>query len=135
VLNYKTEPVAERIRAITGGAGVDRVIEMDIATNGPLDLDVLRTGGELVAYGSSPAPMNLAFPTLLAKNIHLKFFMVYHLTEADRLRAQSLLQRLLASGLLSHNIAARLPLSAVVEAHEAIESGTLVGKLVLQIQP
>jgi NADPH2:quinone reductase len=60
---------------------------------------------------------------------------VYHLTEADRLRAQSLLQRLLASGLLSHNIAARLPLSAVVEAHEAIESGTLVGKLVLQIQP
>jgi len=60
---------------------------------------------------------------------------VYHLTEADRLRAQSLLQRLLARGLLSHNIAARLPLSAVVEAHEAIESGTLVGKLVLQIQP
>jgi len=133
VLNYKTEPVAERIRAITGGAGVDRVIEMDIATNGPLDLDVLRTGGELVAYGSSPAPMNLAFPTLLAKNIHLKFFMVYHLTEADRLRAQSLLQRLLARGLLSHNIAARLPLDQIVAAHETVESGQMVGNVVVRI--
>jgi NADPH:quinone reductase len=133
VLNYKTEPVAERIHALTGAAGVDRIIELDIASNGPLDTDVLRRGGELVAYGSSPAPLNLPFSTLLAKNIQLKFFMVYHLADADRLRAQSLLQRLLMRGLLSHNLAQRLPLAQIVEAHELVESGRAMGNVVLQI--
>lgn len=133
ILNYKTEHVAERIREVTSGAGVDRVIEMDLAVNGALDLEVLRIGGECVAYGSSPAPLNLAFPILLAKNIQLKFFMVYHLTEADRARAQAALQRMLSRGGLIHNIAEQLPLKRIVDAHEIIEAGRATGNLVLRV--
>ena len=92
VLNYKTEPVAERVREITQGRGVDRIIELDVAVNGAMDRDLLRTGGELVAYGSSPQPLNLPFPVLLAKNIQLKFFRVYHLDAADRAKAQATLR-------------------------------------------
>ena len=79
VLNYKTDAVAERVREITQGQGVDRIIELDVAVNGAMGLGLLRTGGERVAYGSSPQPLNLPFPVLLAKNIPLKLFMVYHL--------------------------------------------------------
>jgi NADPH2:quinone reductase len=133
ILNYKTEPVAERVRELTGGTGVDRVIELDIAANGALDLEVLRTGGECVAYGSSPAPLNLAFPVLLAKNIQLKFFMVYNLAEADRARAQAALTRMLARPGLLHNVSQRLPLAEIVRAHEMVEEGTANGNVVLAI--
>ena len=133
VIDYRTEPVVERVRELTGGRGVDRVIELDVAVNGAMDLQLLRTGGELVAYGSSPKPLDLPFPVLLAKNIQVKFFMVYHLDAADRARATAALQRLLARGELQHNIAVRMALDEIVQAHEAVEGGTLVGNLVLKV--
>ena len=133
VIDYKTEPVAERVRELTQGKGVDRVIELDIAVNGALDLELLRPGGELVAYGSSAKPLDLPFPVLLAKNLQIKFFMVYHLEAADRARATAALNRLLARGELQHNIAQRLPLADIVQAHEAVEAGRLVGNLVLRV--
>ncbi len=133
VINYKTEPVAERVRELTHGRGIDRVIELDVAVNGAMDLDLLRPGGELVAYGSSPKPLELPFPVLLAKNLQVKFFMVYHLEPADRGRATAALNRLLARGELQHNIAERMALGDVVKAHEAVEGGRLVGNLVLRV--
>ncbi|MDE2369291.1 MAG: NADPH:quinone reductase [Burkholderiales bacterium] len=133
VIDYKTEPVAERVRELSGGQGVDRVIELDVAVNGALDLDLLRPGGEIVAYGSSASPLNLPFVPLLTKNLQLKCFMVYHLATADRARATAALQRMLARGELQHAIAARMPLAEIVRAHEAVESGRLVGNLVLEV--
>ena len=133
VVDYKTEPVSERVRELTQGRGVDRIIEVDIAVNGALDLDLLRPGGELVVYGSSPKPLDLPFPVLLAKNLKLKFFMVYHLEAADRARATAALNRMLARGALQHHIAERWPLADVVKAHEAVEGGRLVGNLVLRV--
>ncbi len=133
VIDYKTEPVAERVRELTQGRGVERVIELDLAVNGALDLELLRPGGERVVYGSNPRPLDLPFPVLLAKNLQIKFFIVYHLEAADRARATAALNRLLARGELQHNIAQRLPLDDVVKAHEAVEGGALVGNLVLRV--
>ncbi len=133
VINYKTEDVPARVRELTAGHGVDKVIELDLAVNAAMDLELLRTGGCVVAYGSSPLPLNLPFGVLLAKNIQLKFFMVYHLDAADRARATATLQRLLTRGELQHNIAQRLPLAQCVQAHEAVEGGRLMGNLVLQV--
>jgi NADPH:quinone reductase len=133
VLNYRTEPIAERVRALTRGRGVDRVIELDLATNAALDCELLRPGGQLVVYGSSPQPLNLPFPVLLAKNLRLAFFMVYHLEAADRARAVATLTRLLARGELQHNVALRLPLEKIAEAHEAVEQGRVAGNVVLRV--
>jgi NADPH:quinone reductase len=133
VINYKTEPVAERVRELTQGKGIDRVIELDLAVNGALDLDLLRPGGELVVYGSSAKPLDLAFPVPLAKNLQIKFFMVYHLDAADRARATAALNRMLARGELQHQIAQRWALADIVKAHEAVEGGALVGNMVLRV--
>jgi NADPH2:quinone reductase len=133
IVNYKTGNLVERVRELTAGQGVDRIIEMDVAVNGAADLDMLRSGGEVVAYGSSPQPLNLPFAVLLAKNIQLKFFRVYHLDDADRARAQAVLQRMLARGELQHNIALRLPLDRIADAHEAVEQGRAVGNVVLKV--
>ena len=125
--------VVDRVRELTGGRGVDRVIELDLAANGRMDCELLRTGGEIVVYGSSPRPLDLPFALLLSKNLQLSFFMVYHLDAADRARATDALQRLLARGGLQHNITERRPLAEIVQAHEAVEGGRLVGNLVLKV--
>ena len=133
VINYKTEPVAERVLALTGGRGVDRVIELDLAANAELDFKLLRAGGECVVYGSSSNTLSLPFPVLLSRNLSLKHFMVYHLEDADRARAIAVLQRMLARGELVHAIDSRLPLGEIAEAHERVEQGRAVGNVVLRV--
>lgn len=133
VIHYRSEPVAERVHELTQGQGVDRVIELDLAANAALDLAVLRTGGTCVVYGSSAPVLNLPFPVLLAKNIALRFFIVYHLDDADRQRALATLQRMLARGELVHNVAERLPLARIAEAHRIVEQGRALGNVVLRV--
>ena len=133
VIDYRREAVADRVLALTGGAGVDRVIEVDFGGNAATDVALLRAGGECVAYGSSLRTPDLAFPTLLAKNIQLKFFMVYHLRTEDRMRAVATLSRLLFRGCLVHRIGACLPLADVAAAHELVERGSTDGKVMLSL--
>src|SRR5690606_8278686 len=102
VVNYKTEPLVQRVAELTQGQGVDRIIELDMAANAAANLDMLKPNGECVVYGSGASTMSVPFYPLIVKNLQLKFFMVYHLTAADRARATSTLTRLLERGALQH---------------------------------
>ena len=133
VVNYKTEPLVERVAELTRGQGVDRIIELDLAANAAADLDMLKTGGECVAYGSGASPMSVPFYPLIVKNLQIKCFMVYHLNDADRARAETTLTRLLRTDALQHNVAERLPLAQTALAHERVESGQVVGNVVIGI--
>lgn len=133
VVMYRTEPLVQRVAELTGGRGVDRIIELDLGVNGTADLEMLRPGGECVVYGSSVTPLQLPFFPLIARNLQLKFFIVYHLAPADRERAEATLTQLLRRGVLQHNIAARLALDDIVSAHEQVEQGQLAGNLVVRV--
>ncbi len=132
VIRYKSEPLVERVKALTAGRGVDRIIELDMAVNGASNLEMLRESGECVVYGSSAPALQLPFFPLLAKNIQLRFFIIYHLSPADRSRAVATLTRMLERGTLQHSIGARMTLADIVRAHERIERGEVTGNLVLQ---
>lgn len=132
-IDYRGEDIAERLRSLTEGRGVDRVIEVDVAANGMLDAELLRPGGRLVVYGSGAGEFKLPFLPLIAKGLSLHFFIVYNLSDDDRAQAQATLTQWLEQGRLIHNIAERLPLSRIVEAHERVESGRLMGNLVLAL--
>jgi NADPH2:quinone reductase len=58
---------------------------------------------------------------------------VYQLSAADRLRANKVLDDFLRRNLLRHNIAARLPLASIAQAHELVEAGSVVGNVVVSI--
>lgn len=133
VIDYRTEPVAERVREATQGDGVDRIVEVDIAANAALDLQLLRTGGDLVAYGSGKPGFELPFFPLIVNNVSLMFFIVYNLSQADRQHAQDTLAGWLARDTLIHNIGQRLPLEQVVQAHQAVEQALLPGNVVVEI--
>jgi len=133
VIDYRRENVVDRIREATRGAGVDRVVEVDIAANAAIDMEVIRPNGIWVVYGSGARQFNLPFFPMISRNILVRFFIVYHLSDADRLRANAVLDDFLRRHLLKHNIALRLPLASIAQAHELVESGTAVGNVVVSI--
>lgn len=132
-VHYRDEPLAARVAELTGGEGLDRVIEVDVAANGVTDAEMLRTGGRVVVYGSSQPGFQLPFFPLISKNLSLHSFIVYHLSAADRSAAEALLRDFLEEGRLQHRIAQRLPLSQIAEAHEAVESGRFVGQVIIRL--
>jgi NADPH:quinone reductase len=133
VIVYRDESLVERVRELTQGRGVQRVLEVDIAANGVHDVELLAPNGECVVYGSS-GPVTAPFFPLIAKNLQLKFFIVYHLPPAERERATATLLRLLERNELQHAIAARFALDDCAAAHECVESGRAIGNVVVSTQ-
>jgi NADPH:quinone reductase len=131
-VNYREADAAARIREATGGAGVDRIIEVDIAANAALDLQVLKPGGRIVVYGSGAGEFQLPFFPLIVNNVGLRFFIVYELSAADRAQALAHVGAWLEKGLLAHDIAARMPLAQIAQAHELVESGRAIGNVVVE---
>jgi NADPH2:quinone reductase len=134
VIDYRRQDVAARVRELTAGRGVDRVIEVDAAANGRLDAELVAPHGEIVVYGSGAAEFSLPFFPLILRNATVRCFIVYNLADDDRARAEEVLSRLLAEGRLVHNIAERLPLSRIADAHALVEGGRVVGNVVLGLE-
>jgi NADPH:quinone reductase len=132
-IDYKREDVAVRALALTGGSGFDRIIEVDAAANLASDLPLLAPGGEVVVYGSGAPEIALPFFPAIVKNATLRCFIVYNLAKADRERAIATLTALLARGELQHNVAERLPLADCARAHQLVESGKVIGNVVVRI--
>ena len=133
VIDYRSGDAAAQVRQATRGQGIDRIVEVDIAANADLDADIVRPGGDCVVYGSGAARFEMPFYPLIVKNVALRFFIVYNLDEGDRRRAVATLTHFLERGALTHNIAERLPLQHIAQAHEVVEQGQAVGNVVLEI--
>ena len=134
-IDYKQESVAERIRAITAGRGVDGIVDMDFSSTATLiSAGALAAHGTLVSYGSNDmGEVPVPFRTLLFSSISLRFFIVYDLTAAERCSALEGLNTLLADGRLIHTIGARFALDDIAAAHEAVEGGKVIGNVVIDL--
>ncbi len=132
-IEYRTEAVPERIDALTSGRGVDRVIEVALAGNIGTDLQAVRRDGLIVAYGSDAPDVTIPFFPAILDNVQLQFFIVYNLDEATRCRAIEGVNRLLEHGALQPRIAETLPLERIAAAHDRVESGTVIGNVLLSV--
>jgi len=132
-INYKSENLVERVAALTGGAGVDRVVDLDIGSTAPLLPGLLAPGGIAAVYGSNTPGATIQFGPAIMRGIALRFFIVYELTASQRATAIGALNAWLAADLVKHAVAARVPLAECAAAHDAVEAGTYMGNLVLDI--
>jgi len=137
VINYKAEDVVARIREITGGKrGIDRVVDVDFAANVPVSEAVLKPNGAIATYytsggaGASPA---IPFFPLLINNITILIVLVYTMPETAKQEAIRDINAALSGGVLKHNIAHRFSLQEVAAAHEAQDSGQMIGKAIIAI--
>jgi len=136
-INYKQESVADAVMALTGGNGVNAIVDMDFSsTIQLLPRGVLVPHGTLVCYGSNASgDIPVPFRDLLFRSISLRFYLVYDLSHADRKSAITGLTTLMEDGKLSHTVGARFALEEIVQAHEAVEGGKLIGNVILDLQP
>jgi NADPH2:quinone reductase len=133
VIDYKRENVGERIMALTNKAGIDSVVEMDLAANAKLYPSFLHSRSEVVVYGTGSAEAAIPAQFLLTNGIAIKFIFVYELTAQERTAAVSTINRTLEAKTLINNVALIMPLNNIVAAHEAVERGKAMGNVVITL--
>ncbi len=133
VVDYKRENVGERVMALTGGRGVDAVIELDLAANARLLPGVAHARTKVVIYGTGAMVAEIPAQFLLTSAITLQFVFVYELTPAERAAALAMIARLIEQRQLLHNVAATFALDDIVAAHEAVEQGRTPGNVVVTV--
>jgi NADPH2:quinone reductase len=131
-INYKSEDIAARVKEMTGGKGVDRIVDMDITANAKLIPAVLKPRGTVVIYGIGGPEATIPAQYCLTSQIQLKFFLVYDLDDAARTAALADLTAMLKAGQLKHTVAAAYPLDQIVAAHQAVESGKAMGNVIVR---
>jgi NADPH:quinone reductase-like Zn-dependent oxidoreductase len=133
---------ADEVRALTGGAGVDLVLQLggDATIRGAVD--VLAPFGRIVVVGvPGGAPLTLDAPTVLrffyapALNQSLHAFNVgayFGLRPGVATEALRRLVGWIASGQVKVPVGTVLPLGRATEAHRLLEARTSTGKIVLR---
>lgn len=135
-VNYRTGDPAAEILALTGGAGVDRIVDVDFGGNLATSLKVVKVNGTIAAYASmGDAEPKLPFYALMTRNVTVRPVLIYTMPERAKDEAAADVVRLVEAGRLQHQIGARFPLARIVEAHEAQESGQVIGNIVVDVAP
>jgi NADPH2:quinone reductase len=135
VLDYREPGVAQRIMDLTGGHGVDRIIEVDFGANQALDGQVIAPHGVIAAYSSSrePKPV-LDYYVFAKKAVTLRFVQATLLHGPALEAAVAATSAAIEEGWIRPPIAARFPPERAAEAHEALEAGA-AGKVVVEFVP
>ena len=133
VINYKFENVAERVKELTEGAGVDRIVEVELGGNLDACVEVIKANGVIAAYASQAVPEPLLpFYPMMFKNLTLREVLVFGMPEAAKQQAVADIGGWLAAASLRHHVGRSLPLEQAVKAHEAVEQGAF-GKVLLEV--
>ncbi|MEX5728414.1 NADPH2:quinone reductase [Rhodovulum iodosum] len=133
-VNYRETDVAEAVMDKTGGAGVDRIVEVDFAANQDDSLALIKPGGTIASYASAStmAPV-LQFYPFMFKNVTLHMLIVYQLDPETHATGAAQLADWLAAGRLSHAVVPGGGLSDAARAHETVEAGQKLGTVVLEV--
>ena len=134
VIDYRKEDVAARVREATDGRGVDRVVEVEFGGNLAVTEQIVKDNAVVAAYASMAAPTPpLPFYPLMFRNATLRLVALQTVPLETKVAAAAQISRWCAAGVLQHPPLHVLPLEAIVRAHELVESGTVTGKVMLEI--
>ena len=126
VVNYKTEDVARRVMELTGGRGVDLVVDSVGTSAFEAAFSVLAKGGRYGLCGvTSGYKADLHLGQLFTKGIHLFGVFMGPLGDLRKILEQA------SGGSIRSAVGATFPLEEAQQAHELMESGEHVGKIML----
>jgi NADPH:quinone reductase len=131
-VNYRTQDTVQHLRDLTGGEGVDHIVEVDFAGNFAVSREVLRDNGVLALYSAGVAPQPQVPLQFRASNVTVRFVLVYDMPEPAKEAAVQEITRLLEAGKLRHHPGPHFPFESAREAHQAVEGGA-IGKVVLEV--
>lgn len=133
VVNHREADWAQQLVEANDGNRFDRVIDVEFGANLTAVLEMIRTSGTIVSYGSALEPEpKLPFYRMMFLDLSLRLVIVYEMPEAAKSAAIADITRALEQDRLQHRIARLLPLDEIARAHELIEQKGFRGCMVLQ---
>jgi NADPH:quinone reductase len=137
VVNYRDEDAAAAIRKVAPD-GVDLVVEVAIAADYRLDIDVVKPRASIAIYANDGGgDVTLDVRQNMIKNLRYQFVLLYTVGDAALTAAVEDITSALMDGALPVGEDAglplhRFPLASTADAHQAVEDGA-VGKVLIDI--
>ncbi|MBN8809303.1 MAG: quinone oxidoreductase [Sphingomonas sp.] len=135
VIEYRTEDIVERVREITGGAGVDVSLDGVGAATWQASLSSVKRRGLIVSFGNASGPVTgVGLGTLSS---HGSLFVTrptlfhYYATPDEREAGFARVFEMVRNGAITPEIGQTFPLEQAADAHRALEAGRTVGATLL----
>ena len=134
VVNYRTEDVGKRVMDMTGGTGVDHIVEVDFAGNFKISQQILKPNSVLAVYAAGSPPQPPVPLQFNVSNVSVRMVLVYDMPESAKTAATEDINRLVEQNNFSHLLGPSFPLEAAAEAQRAVEGGA-IGNVILDVSP
>lgn len=138
-INYRTEDFADAIKRLTGGKGVNVILDMVGAPYATRNIRSLAMDGRLVliAFLGGSKAENFDFVQVMTKRLTITGSTMRPRTTAQKGAIAAELREkawpLLAAGKVAPLIHAIFPLAEAAEAHRLMESSAHIGKIMLRV--
>ncbi|MGD2187087.1 MAG: zinc-binding dehydrogenase [Desulfobacterales bacterium] len=139
ILNYKTEDVVQKVKEITGGRGVELILNSVAGDTFSHDFEMLAPLGQIIWFGMAGGLPQTNLTEQLGAgfvtSVGVRTFMLPSIFDLDptlMTRSSEILFNDLADKKIKPHIYERIPLSEAARAHELLESGKVQGKLILK---
>jgi len=130
VLDHRAPGYLERLHALTGGRGVDVVLEMLANVNLGKDLGILAPGGRVVVIGSR-GTVEIDPRMTMSRNASIVGLTLFNASERETATIHAALVAGLESGTLRPVVGQEMPLAEAPRAHHAVMEPGAYGKIVL----
>ena len=126
-------PVQGRTVLVTGGAGVDHVVDVDFGGNLPVTLACMKGNGSVAFYATKGEPTpKVPAGELMRLNLNVHGVYLPVSPHEARRRAQADILQWISTGARILPVAGRHSLADCAAAHEQVESGTKAGTVVVE---
>lgn len=130
VLNHRAPGYLGQISSLTGGKGVDVIIEMLANVNLGTDLTVLARGGRVVVVGSR-GPVEINPRETMGRDAAILGMTLLNASPAELASIHAALVAGLENGALRPVVGQHIPLGEAPRAHQAVMEPGAYGKIVL----
>jgi NADPH2:quinone reductase len=130
VVDHTEADYVSRIQALTGGRGVDVIVEMAAHLNLVKDLEMLSLGGRIAIVGNRAA-IEVNLRAAMNRDASIFGFTVWNIPPAIASSIHAALVAGLENGTLRPVVGREFPLAEAARAHEAVIERGAYGKIVL----
>ncbi len=135
ILLYPEEDVAEGVRELTGGRGVDVVLDSVAGDVFAESFDVLAPMGQIIWFGMAAGEPTVDIGAKIrqtaGRSLGVRFFVLYSVSPEDFASSMRELLGYVRIGSITPRIHATLPLAEAGKAHELLEGKAVMGKVLL----
>ncbi len=140
IINHRDEDVVGRVAEITGGKGVDLILDGVGGENFGQNFKMLAPLGQIIWFGHAGGPVSADLLGRLQQNFRKGvgvrvFHLLYSIAQPFPLLMTQSIQLMidyLIQGKINPNVYKKISLSQAAQAHELLESREVMGKLLLK---